>query len=245
MADGHKVSITRVDSSGVEHTVDKETCFKDGSTGFYVHLGSHDQDELGFCYSSLTMQIGMRVAPTDGPRAILEITTKPETLRKYSKQGWEAPLRIELRERAPAASSAPLVAAPSSGGGGRSGGIPASGVSQPPTPASLVQQQLHAALHAAYASAPAVLVAGLSAGSLMQCDGQLWQAVFTSSLPAGVAGCWVCAPLELHNTLLQWQLVHPYLWWQKLQEYAYSAHQCSTAMIAAQLSAAGTGAAAK
>ena len=241
--------ITRVDSSGAKHTVDKETCFKAGSV--LVWLGINDQAELGLSYASLTMSISMRVAPTDEPRAILEITTKPETLRKYSKQGWEAPLRIELRERAPAASSAPLAAAPSSGGGGRGGGIPASGVSRPPTPptpASLVQQQQHAALHAAYASAPAVLVAGLSAGSLMQCDGQLWQAVFTSTQPAGGASGWAWAPPELHFTLLQWQRFHPHLWWQKLQEYAAQLLRAPVplaAVMAAQSAAAGTGAAAK
>ena len=242
--------ITRVDSSGAKHTVDKETSVRSGGS-IYFSLGINDQSKLGFCYTSLTMPIGVCVAPTDEPGAILEITTKPETLRKYNKSGWEAPLQIELRKRAPAASSAPLVAAPSSGGGGRGGGIPASGVSRPPTPptpASLVQQQQHAALHAAYASAPAVLVAGLSAGSLMPCDGQLWQAVFTSSLPAGVAGWWVRAPLELHNTLLQWQRVHPHLWWQKLQEYAAQLLRAPVplaAMMAAQSAAAGTGAAAK
>ena len=251
-SDGHQVRITRTDNSGAEHTVDKETSFcGDGSV--YVSLGIDDQDELGFCHTSLTMRIFMRVAPTDGPRDILEITTKPETLRKYSKPGWEeAPLQIELRERAPAASSAPLVTAPSSGGGGLSGGIPASGVSRPPTPptpASLVQQQQqqHAALDAAYASAPAVLVAGLSAGSLMQCDGQLWQAVFTSTQPAGVA-MWAWAPPELHFTLLQWQRFHPHLWWQKLQEYAAQLLRAPVplaAMMAAQSAAAGTGAAAK
>ena len=245
-ADGHKVRITRVDGSGVKHTVDKETSFKDGSV--IVSLGIDDQDELGLSYTSLHMQIRMCVAPTDEPRAILEITTAPETLRKYNKQGWEAPLRIELRERAPAASSAPLVTAPSSGGGGLGGGIYASGVSRPPkppTPASLVQQQQQ---HAAYASAPAVLVAGLSAGSLMQCDGQLWQAVFTSTQPAGGASGWAWAPPELHFTLLQWQRFHPHLWWQKLQEYAAQLLRAPVplaAVMAAQSAAAGTGAAAK